>query len=322
MSFTKFTSIESFAHTYRGQQRFDQPATVAYGSKIKLHGTNAAVRIEEGKVAYQSRSRDLSLEDDNAGFMAWASQLEKDWMAAGAVWDDVVIFHGEWAGQGIQKNDAVTKIDGKYFFIFALQIGEQMITEPSIIIAETPENGGVIVLPWFAEYIKDVDFTKGDSCQEFIDTVNAQVEMIGERDPYIFDTFGVDGVGEGLVCVPRAITHVDEYSAWTFKTKSTAHAVTKNAAASKSFVIPAGVEEFVEQFVTPARCEQALSETSDGPAEKKNIGPFLKWMGQDILKESAVELEESGLEWKAVQKYVTDKSKKWYLGECNVIQDF
>ena len=67
-------------------------------------------------------------------------------------------------------------------------------------------------------------------------------------------------------------------------------------------------------FVTVARCEQGVSVVGLG---MKNVGSFLKWMSEDIQKESTAELEVSGLEWKDVQKQLQVSARTWYINECN-----
>ena len=43
----------------------------------KIDGTNASVWYHDGKLCTGSRSRELSVENDNAGFHAWAIEDEK-----------------------------------------------------------------------------------------------------------------------------------------------------------------------------------------------------------------------------------------------------
>ena len=47
--------------------------------------------------------------------------------------------------------------------------------------------------------------------------------------------------------------------------------------------------------------------------EYRYIGPFLKWMGQDIQKETVDELEASGLTWSQVVKRINWAARNWYL---------
>lgn len=329
-AFTKFTSIESFAHVYRNQQRFETEKIVKvhYGAKIKLHGTNAAVRIDGDTVTAQSRSRDITPEQDNAGFAKWVHDNEDAWRFKSKTDIGPVIFYGEWAGKGIQKNDAVTKLDGKYFFIFAVQIGETMVTTPADIEEAIPDLDDVLVLPWDMIFTDVVDYSDPDLCQTFSDLLNEQVKRIGERDPFIYNIFGVDGPGEGWVISPICNPGDDPlegtldrywYNTLAFKVKTEAHSVKKSKPASVKVEVPEGVDEFVDMFVTVPRCEQALTEGCDSVAAPERTGDFLKWIGGDIKKESVAELEDAGLEWKQVQKHVATAARRWFLNKCKEI---
>lgn len=326
--FKKFPSIESFAHVVRGQARFEVPAKVRYGAKIKLHGTNAGVRIEpDGTVHAQSRSRDITPQQDNAGFAAWLEPNKEEWANADLP-AGTVTFFGEWAGKGIQKGDAVCQLNDKYFFIFAMQIDNDLITDPRWIEQTIPDLDDVLVLPWDCIWDNEIDYADPSVCVPFSELLEEKVKSIGEQDPFIHGIFGVDGPGEGLVVVPITdLTGEDAtlgisrelYSELTFKVKTEAHSVKKGKVAPVQIEVPAGVLEFVDMFVTEARCQQGLVEACDGTAEPRNTGNFLKWMGQDIKKESVAELEDAGLEWKDVTKHVTDASKSWWLAKCKEI---
>lgn len=330
--FTKFTSIESFAHVFRGQEFYDTKAVVNYGAKIKLHGTNAAVRITpDREVVAQSRSRDITPENDNAGFAKWVHDKAAEWATCKAVsgMRTDVIFFGEWAGKGIQKTDAVTKLDQKYFFVFAIQIGDQMITTPADIEERIPDLDDVVVLPWDMVFETEVNYNDPDACQTFADLLNEKVAEVGERDPFIYGIFGVDGPGEGWVVSPICNPGEDPlegnlavywYNVLAFKVKTDAHMVQKTKkAASKDIEVPEGVPEFVEMFVTPARCEQGVTEACNGEAMPENTGYFLKWIGQDVKKESVQELADAGLGWKDVSRHVTQAARQWYLDKTQEI---
>ena len=58
---------------------------------------------------------------------------------------------------------------------------------------------------------------------------------------------------------------------------------------------------------------QGVTEACDGEAIPERTGLFLKWIGQDIKKESGPELEAAGLEWKDVTRHVTQAARGWYL---------
>jgi len=321
--FKKFPSLNQFSNVYKNQQRFDLPATVWYGAKIKLHGTNAAVRVNsDGLVVAQSRSRDLTLTDDNAGFAQWVNITKSAWAETNkdSIHDEIIFF-GEWAGKGIQKVDAVTQLNDKYFFIFAIQYGDQYMTTPADIEELIPDLDNVIVLPWFQIFEEPIDFTNGEQCKNFADMLDETVKKIEERDPFIYDLFGIDGPGEGWVISPVCNPGTDPlegklsrdlYSMLTFKVKVEGHKVKKGPSASKVMVVPDGAMEFVDMFVTEPRCEQGVTEALNGDIDIKRMGEFLKWMAQDIIKESVDELEDSGLTWKEVQKYVITAARQWF----------
>lgn len=65
----------------------------------KIDGTNACVHIDEvGNVRAGSRSRWITLEDDNSGFAKWVDAHESELLTLGPG-----THFGEWWGQGIQR---------------------------------------------------------------------------------------------------------------------------------------------------------------------------------------------------------------------------
>lgn len=331
--FVKFPSIESFAHVWKYMTRKMDPQPMFYGAKVKLHGTNGGVRVNaDGSVVAQSRSRDLSAEDDNYGFAKWVAQNAHNFRinpqimqgADGAEDIKHVTYFGEWAGNGIQNKDAVTQLSNKFFFIFAMQINDTIYTDPAQIEGTlSPDSDKVLVLPWHFVFEAPFDWIDTGTANVLVEVINHHVERIGERDPFIYEVFGIDGPGEGLVLTPFTGTDGidrDLYSALTFKAKSEAHRVkATEKAVSTRMEIPAEATAFVEMFVTDARCQQALTESCDGIAEKPRTSDFLKWLGGDVRKESLTELRESGLEWKQVAAMVNKAAARWFIQRCEAI---
>jgi hypothetical protein len=321
--FTKFTSIESFSTVWKYLGRRMAPGVYGFGSKVKLHGTNGGVRVHaDGTVVAQSRSRDLSTDEDNAGFAAWVESTRNAW-AAFAPAEGFNIFFGEWAGKGIQQKDAVTKLEDKYFFVFAVEHDGTVNTD--LVDADVPDLDQVLVLDWHVytpENPARINFSDSAQANEVIEGINKLVEAIGEADPYIKDVFDVDGPGEGLVFTPigRAIPR-DEYGALTFKAKAEAHRVKKSSDAVKVRVeTPTHITAFADMFVTEARCMQGLTEACAGSADKTKTSAFLKWMGNDVEKESVAEREEMGVEWKQVAGFVAKNAARWYMKKCEELE--
>lgn len=305
-----------------------------YRAKVKLDGTNAAVRFRNGVLeGYQSRTRDVTPEDDNAGFARWASDVP--W-PSGPYFPQlpglpVVAVHGEWAGPGVQKGTSVSKIPQKSFFVFAVEFSSESLdpdtgdwaerilqADPDVIetwFGHLSEQG-VHVLPWYGEEVC-VDLNDRDAVTRWAEAINAQVEAVEACDPYVKEVFGVEGVGEGLVFYP-GVRNRKYWSRLAFKAKGEKHRVK----ASKTAVevdpeVLANVEAFVQAFVTEARCEQGAGVVAGSPEAltDKHIGPFLAWVGADVKKESVAELAASGLTWKDVGGPVTKAAQRWVLAK-------
>lgn len=329
MEFVKFTSIEAFKNTWASMQRKMPIPTIEYTKRIKLHGTNAGIRVTRGENGYvvtaQKRTSDIPYpHSDNAGFGAWVHKTKDYWaeVADGLGFADYFVIYGEWAGNGVQKTDAVSLI-AKSFFIFAIEIdgfifNETDFMENVVFSAEDKYStilDNVFVLPDLAEDLK-ICFFDSASTNKLLDELNIEVEEIGRMDPYIKELFDKEGTGEGLVLAPKAFSMPrDEWAEAVFKMKSEAHRVQKSAkAASTVAEIPAGVLEFVEMFVTPQRGEQGATEI--GGKDIRKMRDFLNWMHADVRKEATLEMEKMGITYDAVAKYVAKAASTWYQQAC------
>ncbi len=323
--FCKFTSIESLAHVWKyHSMRFETP-TVRYGRKIKLHGTNGGVRIESDgaigdpiTVIAQSRSRSITVEKDNAGFAKWVGE-NMDAFARSVRGQPVTIF-GEWAGLGIQRAHAVTMLKDKFFFVFAAQLGDYMITSPKVLEDLVPDLDNLLVLPWVDDAVYTIDFGDADAARVFAEMASADAESVGELDPFIEEIFGIAAPGEGHVYMPINSMLRDDFSSVTFKVKAAKDRV-KNTekGATIKMEIPENVQAFVKAFVTDARGEQAVTEACGGVYEKRFMSKYMKWMGQDIKKESVAELADMDMKWKDVTSPLNANVARWYLKRCEVI---
>ena len=77
----------------------------------KIDGTNACVVIhEDGRAYAQSRTRVLTLDNDNFGFARWVAEHEEELTQLGPGYH-----YGEWYGLGIQRGYG---LDEKRFMLF------------------------------------------------------------------------------------------------------------------------------------------------------------------------------------------------------------
>jgi hypothetical protein len=244
--------------------------------------------------------------------------------------------YGEWCGKGIQKRCSISKIDRKIFAVFAVRVdfpgGEsELRVDPEAINEILPRHPDVFILPWIDSLTVDYALSAED-LEYTVALINHGVLRVESCDPWVRNTFGVEGLGEGIVyypihtwitgrdgmAVPGDILGLTSESLgeWGFKAKGEEHQVVRQ----KAPVIldtekVAGVEAFVEKFVTENRLDQGLREACAGEAEAKLTGTFLKWFGTDVKNESADELETAGLTWKDVSKGVTLAAKRWFMDE-------
>lgn len=291
--------------------------TVTYKAKIKLDGTNGAIRFENGEVFFQSRTKDVTPKDDNFGF-ARMMKATRPWMdgmsdphyygllESGRQISDMIVY-GEWAGPSVSDTTAVGKLAVERFFVFAVEKDGKLLTEKADIVALDMFEPKFIIP--FEEREITIDFSSPEALVEAAAQINMWISHIEEEDPFIKETFNVSGIGEGLVFyaqgdVPEEIR--------MFKAKGLLHRVTaaKEPVQVKADVL--NVDKFVTYFVTEARCKQGLAATG-GVKDKKKTGDFMRWMLTDIKKESENELDSNNLNWIDVLGKLQIVIKDWWL---------
>lgn len=316
ISFAHFPSIEGFHNVVRYVKTYRDACKdpILYRGKIKLHGTNAGIRIQDGEVAAQSRTQIITPASDNAGFARWVSESVEYWKNL----PDCTVY-GEWCGPGIMKGTAINQIPTKVFAVFAIHQGESFISEPKDIekiLGERPKD--VHVLPWYGDEAFLVDYYNEAMVRKTVEKLNGVVENIEPCDPWVKSVFGIEGTAEGIVYYPQT-TDREMFSNFAFKAKGEKHRVVKvKQAVQIDAEVAASIEEFVKMFLTEARMEQGL-EAGGGSLEMKNISPFMKWVSNDVIKESVAELEAAGLTWEQVQKAVFTYARNWFIQKSRAL---
>ncbi len=298
-------------------ERTDQPlARVTYRAKVKLHGTNCAIQRTPTGVVAQSRKRLLVDGRDYKGFAAWVAEHE----ACFAQLAEHHTVFGEWCGPGIEKGMAISKVDRKIFAVFAIQVGTgddaTLITEPEDIRAQLPEHPDVFVIPWCADPI-ELDFAK--DLEQAATAINELVMAIEREDPWVRDTFGIRGLGEGVVMYPLGqVLTPARFALFGFKAKGEKHrTVASRQAAQVRPDAAANIDAFATLVVTEGRLLQAVSEVCDGSPSMKHMGRFIQWIESDVRKECTAELEAAGLTWHAVQRALRARARDWFKGHVS-----
>lgn len=351
-SHVPWPSIANF-HTLRKSLRDasqDAPiAPISYRSKVKLHGTNVGVRVNPAKksIVVQSRGRIITPTDDHMSFAKWAmARQEAIFAATHVLGDTTVLLFGEWCGPGVQQGVAAALVPEKFLAVFATLVApdDKPITEgPLIVDPEQLENAwrdvpGFHILPWSSDRRVTIDWNlPSEALEEVAVPINDEVMAIEACDPWVKATFGVEGVGEGLVFYPEPnatagspedpgnpgdpedlplpCLTMQHFGNFGFKAKGAEHRTVK----SPKPVTPDAptaetLEAFAELVLTPARLEQGLRIiTEKGEAKVEHTGNFLRWIQNDVQKECVAELEASKLDWKSASKALTLYAKTWYV---------
>jgi hypothetical protein len=284
---------------------------VQYQAKVKLHGTNCAVQCHGQSITCQGRTTILTPEADNRGFAAWAHSHVDYFRRLPA---GTVVF-GEWCGPGIERGMAVSRLPRKVFAVFAVQRDGELHVEPEGLLPVEGRPEGLYVLPWEGDRV-ELDYSLPASLEAAASSLNDRVAQVEAEDPWVMRTFGISGLGEGLVLYPVGEVPRDpeRYARWMFKAKGEKHwtVATQKAVAVRPEA-QASVDAFAQHVLTEARLQQGLAEACEGARDPRGTGTFLTWIVADVKKETVAELEASGLTWASVEKAVQARARAWFL---------
>ena len=322
MSIKKFPSINQFRHAIRKERdvaKFEdrEPSKRLYRGTIKLHGSNGGVTQQHsgGELQFQSRNRLLKPGEDNLNFAGTWSQdahaaalmdaMDQIRNNNGLSPEDPVSLFGEWCGEGIQKNVAISKLP-KMFVTFAAR-GPDGWLDPSHIKAP---NVPLYSIRGFKSWEKEIDFDQPGLVQNELVAITEEVEA---ECPFAAE-FGVSGIGEGVVWMPVSGDISSDY--W-FKVKGEKHSTSKVAKLAAIDVEKVKKkDDLVKSLVTDARLEQMLHEHVNEhglTVDYKDIGPFLRSVFADIHKEESDTIEANGFAAKELGKPISDIAKRFFV---------
>lgn len=312
--------------------------TVTFTGTVKLHGTNSSIGLtKEGTFWIQSRNRilyrksedDENEDKDNAGFAAYIRKdLDKYQGLLRVLLDqhesDKIVVYGEWCGGNIQKGVALSELP-KMFVLFGILSccgDKSQWLHSEVLAAICDADVNLYNIYQFPTFEVEVDFANPSAVSSILWDITSQVEKECPVGKY----FGVSGVGEGVVWKGRSVFEDAEKSkTWIFKIKGETHQNTQSdkKASSKVISLEASekqkrIDEFVEYAVTGARLEQGWTELFVHPGitpTSKDIGTFIKWVYNDVIKEESDTLAENGLIAKDISKVISARAKDYFLRE-------
>lgn len=314
--------------------------TVPYRAKVKLHGTHDAIRKNsDGSLHTFSRERIITPQSDNFGFSSWVYTQQDFFSSLPRVSERDLVIYGEWCGPGVQRGVALAQLPYKIFAVFAvvsLQDGS-----PHSIYHDVDEMKEILginegtQIPASLKFIPYEPQTYQINFQAFADElqagvlahINNKVLAVEKCDPFVQRNFDIEGTGEGIVLYPvrsedRA-QRWDDFVSYGFKAKGTKH----DAVSNKQPVVvnverAESIGAFAELVTTIARLEQGAQKINGdtGTFDPRQMSKFLQWIGDDILAECKLEIQETGIEPDSLLKACKARARAWYLTQYEAMK--
>lgn len=295
---------------------------------VKLHGTNAAIvkDYRSANITFQSREREITVINDNAGF---ALQMTSKINQLNKIIDDFVSGHlqhapqkvavfGEWCGGNIQKGVALNQLDNM-FVVFSIKIiynddWKEWADLDQLKKFSFPEHK-IYSIVNFPLYNITIDFNKPEEAQNMLVDFTNNVEL---ECPFA-KVFGISGVGEGIVY--KCITEGWKSSDFWFKVKGEKHQSSKvKTLAPVDVELIDNVNIFCINVCTESRLMQGydvLIKQRNLQKEMATVGPFVKWVQEDVIKEELDSIVENKLDVNMVKKTIANICKKWFINKLN-----
>jgi len=325
---------------FKGLDENNQPVyseeslpVIPFTGTVKLHGTNAGIswNAKDG-LTCQSRNRVVS-----QGHFGFPEMIEREIEYVEEILEisinkaeelglfredrDTISIFGEWAGPGIQNGVAISQIPEKVWFIFGVKVNNKEgegIWLDIVRHLSVPDCSSIKNIHSYTEYVVDIDFNNPKLIQNYLIKCTEEVE---NQCP-VAKEYGVSGIGEGIV-----------WSAYwkgeriIFKTKGEKHSSSKvKTLASVNPEKVKSILEFVENYVSLNRVQQAIREVSDIkdiPVEqitRRDTGDVIRWVVNDIFEEGKATMHASGIEKKDVSKEISHKSRKKFFDILDTIE--
>ncbi len=321
-SSTLYPSIGKFKDFLYEARKLNKTSFELIGT-VKLHGTHADMVIDaKDAIRFQSRNQtDLRPEKDNEGFATFADPLKQDILALKNAYISryralnpctplepayPVIIAGEFCGGKIQKKVALLQLK-KQFVIVSVNVNNTWLPDDEHGDIHN-ESIGIYNISRAGFFHKTLQLQNPAELEAEINTLVKQVE---QECPYA-RTFGVSGIGEGIVWKRRG--HFSTPMFW-FKSKGEMFAVTAKSKLPASASDNDGrVKSFAEAIVTENRMEQGWAYMKEmGVARDiKGLGRFLKWVVKDCLREEKRDMEEANIEEQNLKPAIVNIARLWY----------
>ena len=277
---------------------------------VKSHGTNAGIVKYVDKYEFQSRENELTLKDDNSGFMREMSQKKYQKLFDGIEFNTSCAIFGEWCGMGIQKSVAISQLPNM-FIIFAVKIDDvyQDMNNYRHLKIEDELIYNVLQFPTFEI---EIDFNTPELIQ------NKLVELTNdvEKQCPIGNYFGVDGIGEGIV-----YEYVNGEERYIFKVKGELHAGKSKVKTLSTVdnVKMMKIKEIADKVTPTWRLAQMVEKSCNlmngGELNRSKLGEYIRLVINDVIKEDLDIVTDAGLEMKDINKCISDIARHYFFDQ-------
>jgi hypothetical protein len=262
MEFLKYQHVERFGNT--------EVQDIELGECLvfpKIDGTNGSLWLgNDGQLCAGSRNRELALDNDNAGFMAWAVANEsvKSFFAE----FPNARLYGEWLVPHSLKTYRAEA--WRRFYVFDVMDGERYIP-----FSEYE--------PWLKahgiDYIMPIATIRNGSYEQFINQLAKNIFLIEDGK----------GAGEGIVV--KRYDYVNKFGRVTWAKIVTSEFKEKHAKEMGGDVIEGRKmveEEICNKYVTSALVEKEYAKiVNDGGWTSKSIPRLLNTVFYSLIKEDS-----------------------------------
>lgn len=316
---------------FKGIEQHERPVVDFIGT-VKLHGTNAGIRMPGVGIRpiALSRTRKLTVNNDNHGFAMFLEGIPQE------IFDELymnnngenqtgaITLFGEWCGGSVQSKVAL-KDCPKHFVAFAatrddfsVEEGYRYIDWDYADFTKEINSHRLFSVRQIPEFEITIDFRNG-SHEDVVAQLTTWVEEVEAMCPWAKQIWNVEGIGEGIVFHRK---DDPENNYWIFKVKGDKHSGGGDRSKGKlveiDLVKVENVSECVDVILTEARMIQMVND-NNFDFDPRNIGPFLKAVCVDCVKEQIDVVIENGLEWDDVSKVVQTRARNWFLAKSKEV---
>lgn len=293
MGFKKYTHLERFGSS--------EVSMIEIGNCHifpKIDGTNGSIWIEGGEVQAGSRNRHLSIDQDNAGFLAWAQQQDniKHFLSE----HPTLRLYGEW----LVPHSLRTYRESAWRKFYVFDVVQDLPNDETSYLSF--EEYKPLLDRYGIDYIPPLCVIKNTNYDQLVAQLEKNVFLIEDGK----------GFGEGIVI--KNYGFKNKYGRTAFAKIVTSEFKEQHSKVMRSNIMNGTKmieEEISEKYVTKALCEKVLAKIDNESGwSSKQIPRLLNTVYYDLVKEDCweftKEFKNPVINFKTLQHFTFQKVKE------------